>query len=180
MGNHRICGFPIFIDHEKYNRNQYIFNICFIFNQNTNTCSYEAVVKKLACDLRTLEVNLSFSHFNNIHLCDVHDIFKVESAFLSNEKLKKEVLPKILLQIITDLNDYGECIIEKVGNLEHSSIFLKLIKNHLDPKSVESYDVPVFSISFEDLEIDDWDLTTKRVINLSILFLLYLFNSIVP
>lgn len=90
---------------------------------------------------------------------------KVESALLSNEKLKKEVLPKILLQIITDLNEYGECIIEKVGNLEHSSIFLKLIKNHSDPKSIESYDVPVFSISYEDLEIDDWDLTTKRVNN---------------
>ncbi len=88
---------------------------------------------------------------------------KVESALLSNEKLKKEVLPNILLQIITDLNEYGECIIEKVGNLEHSSIFLKLIKNHSDPKSVESYDVPVFSISYQDLIIDDWDLTTKRV-----------------
>ena len=36
----------------------YIFNLCFIFDKNTNICSYEAIVKKLACDLRTLEVIL--------------------------------------------------------------------------------------------------------------------------
>jgi len=52
---YRVCGYPIYIDNiNKYKRNKYIFNICCIFNIHTNTCSYEALVKKLASDLRTL------------------------------------------------------------------------------------------------------------------------------
>jgi len=141
--NWKICGFPIYIEHQKYDRNQYIFNICFIFDQNTNTCSYEAVVKKLACDLRTLEV---------------------ESAFLSNDKMKTNDLPKILKQIQENLNATGECIIQKIANLEHSSIFLKLIKNHTDPQIVQSFDVPVFIVHNENFQIEDWDLTTQKIL----------------
>lgn len=138
-----MCGFPIYIEHQKYNRNIYIFNSCFIFDQNTNTCSYEAVVKKLACDLRTLEV---------------------ESAFLSTRQLKLH-LPKILEQIRNTLNTTEECIIQKIANLEHSAIFLKLIKNHVDPQQVQSFDVPVFIVNYEDFVIDDWDLTTQKIVS---------------
>lgn len=139
----KVCGFPIYIEHTKYKRNQYIFNICFIFDQNTNTCSYEAVVKKLACDLRTLEV---------------------ESGFLSNEKMKMQDLPKILNQVRENLNNNGECIIQKIANLEHSAIFLKLIKNHIDPQIVQSFDVPVFVIHNDSFQIEDWDLTTQKIL----------------
>lgn len=142
MDKFKICGFPIYIDHAKYNRNQYIFNICFVFDHTTNSCSYEAVIKKLACDLRTLEV---------------------ESAFLSTEKFKQH-LPKIMEQIQTSLNTTGECIIQKIANLEHSAMFLKIIKNHVDPQIVQSFDVPVFLIDPNEFEIDDWDLTTQKIV----------------
>lgn len=66
-------------------------------------------------------------------------------------------------QIQTDLNTKGECIIQKIANLEHSAMFLKLIKNHVDPQLVQSFDVPVFLINPNDFEIDDWDLTTQQV-----------------
>jgi hypothetical protein len=69
---------------------------------------------------------------------------EVESGFLSNEKMKMDDLPKILHQIRDSLNTNGECIIQKIANLEHSAIFLKLIKNHIDPQIVQSFDVPVF------------------------------------
>ena len=49
--------------------------------------------------------------------------------------------------------------------MEHSAIFLKLIKNHLDPQKVQNFDVPVFTINCEDFEIDDWDLTTKKIVS---------------
>jgi hypothetical protein len=143
VGVYRIVGFPIYIEHPKYKRNKYMFNSCFIFDQNTNTCSYEAVVKKLASDLKTLEV---------------------ESCFLSTEKTKKDDLPKLLRQIQLNLNTTDECIIQKIGNLEHSAIFLKQIKNHMDPQIVQSSDVPVFTINQHEFEIDDWDLTTKRIV----------------
>lgn len=140
---YRICGYPIYIDDYKYKRNKYIFNICCIFSIYTNTCSYEALVKKLACDLRVLEV---------------------ECGFLSTSGMK-EHLPKLLEQIHFNLNSSGECIIHKIANLDHSSMFLKLIKNHADPQIVHSYDVPVFIVDPNSFEIDDWDLTTKKVVN---------------
>lgn len=140
---YRICGYPIYIDNNKYNRNKYIFNICCIFSIHTNTCSYEALVKKLASDLRVLEV---------------------ECAFLSTLRMK-EHLPKLLEQIHSSLNSSGECIIQKIGNLDHSSMFLKLIKNHVDPQIVQSFDVPVFIVDPDSFEIDDWDLTTQKVVN---------------
>jgi nitrogen permease regulator 2-like protein len=139
---YRVCGYPIYIENNKYNRNQYIFNICCIFSIHTNTCSYEALVKKLASDLRILEV---------------------ECSFLSTFKMK-EHLPKLLEQIHSNLNSSGECIIQKIGNLDHSSMFLKLIKDHVDPQIVQSFDVPVFIVDPESFEIDDWDLTTKKVV----------------
>lgn len=143
VGKYRVCGFPIYIDHAKYHRNKYIFNISFIFNQDTNTCSYEALVKKLACDLKTLEV---------------------ECGFLSIDRMKAH-LPKLLEQIHSNLNSNGECIIQKIGNLEHSSLFLKLIKNHIDPKLAQSFDVPVFTINKDCFEIDDWDLATQKIVS---------------
>ena len=89
----------------------------------------------------------------------------MESAFLSTEKTKRDDLPKLLRQIHINLNTTDECIVQKIGNLEHSAIFLKLIKNHMDPQIVQSFDVPVFTINLEDFEIDDWDLTTKKIVS---------------
>ena len=81
---------------------------------------------------------------------------------MSSDKLKSH-LTKILEEIFFRLNSKGECIVAKIANLEHSAIFLKLIKNHSDPRVVQSYDVPVFTINYKDFEIDDWDLTTRKV-----------------
>lgn len=81
------------------------------------------------------------------------------------EKTKRDDLPKLLKQICLNLNTTDECIIQKIGNLEHSAIFLKLIKNHMDPQIVQSFDVPVFTVNYEEFEIDDWDLTTKKIVS---------------
>jgi len=75
----------------------------------------------------------------------------------------KAHLPKLLEQIHSNLNSSGECIIQKIGNLEHSSLFLKLIKNHQDPPLVHSFEVPVFTMNHDCFEIDDGDLTTQKV-----------------
>ena len=75
----------------------------------------------------------------------------------------KAHLPKLLEQIHSNLNSSGECIIQKIGNLEHSSLFLKLIKNHTDPQVVQSFEVPVFTMNLDCFEIDDWDLATQKV-----------------
>lgn len=44
-------------------------------------------------------------------------------------------------------------------------MFLKIIRNHIDPQQVQSFDVPVFLVNPCDFEIDDWDLTTQKIVS---------------
>jgi hypothetical protein len=69
----------------------------------------------------------------------------------------------LLEQIRTNLNQDGECVIQKLGNLEHSTLFLKLIQKHIDPQNVQSFDVPVFITNIGNFHVDEWDLTTNKV-----------------
>ena len=77
--------------------------------------------------------------------------------------MKMNDMPKILRQIREDLNTKGECIIQKIADLEHSAIFLKLILNHKDPQVVQSFDVPVFIVDMQYFQIEDWDYLTRIV-----------------
>lgn len=53
---HKIVGCPVHIDGERYERYFYIFNICFVFDCQANTSSYEKVLKKLVHYFTVLEV----------------------------------------------------------------------------------------------------------------------------
>ena len=53
---HKFVGCPIYIDNDKYKRNALIFNVCFTFDEDTNTAHYGPVVKKLADYMTQLEV----------------------------------------------------------------------------------------------------------------------------
>jgi hypothetical protein len=60
-GNYKVMGCPVVLhDHEKYRnlRNEFRFNLCFIFDDQAETTSYEAVVRKLSRVLEGLEVSL--------------------------------------------------------------------------------------------------------------------------
>ena len=36
----------------------------------------------------------------------------------------------------------------------------------MDPQIVQSFDVPVFIVNRDEFEIDDWDLTTRRIVSI--------------
>jgi hypothetical protein len=58
---YKVMGCPVVLhDHEKYRhfRNEFRFNLCFVFEQDAETSSYEAVVRKLSRVLEGLEVNI--------------------------------------------------------------------------------------------------------------------------
>lgn len=58
---HRIMGCPVLLNnHEKYRdlRNEFRFNLSFVFERDAETSSYEAVVRKLARVLEVLEVRM--------------------------------------------------------------------------------------------------------------------------
>ena len=85
---HKITGYPVRISGERYPRNFLIFNLCFVCDSDARTVQYELVVRKLAEHLVTLEV---------------------EQNFLSTES--RAELPKILSQVLTDLNSCGLCTV---------------------------------------------------------------------
>lgn len=58
--NYKVMGVPVCItDHVRYQliRNEYRFNLCFVFERDAETSSYEPIVQKMATVLEVLEVN---------------------------------------------------------------------------------------------------------------------------
>jgi len=135
---HKITGYPVRISDERYPRNFLIFNLCFVCDSDARTVQYELVVRKLAEHLVTLEV---------------------EQSLLSKESNRAE-LPKILNQILRDLNKSGLCTVT-VGS---STLHLKVSQVAAEPPLVYDYHVPVFTSKFSPLKQDYWDLTTKQVL----------------
>ncbi|KAL9934779.1 hypothetical protein V8E36_006554 [Tilletia maclaganii] len=88
--NYRILGFPVFLsDASKYARNDFRFNMCFVFDASADTRPYEPVVRKVARILTGLEES---------------------SAFLSNEKSSQRIYG-IIEQLYQDLNSYCESFV---------------------------------------------------------------------
>ncbi|KAK2142866.1 hypothetical protein LSH36_903g00084 [Paralvinella palmiformis] len=136
---HKIVGCPVYIENPKYDRNKLIFNLCFVFDCQTNTLRYESVVKKLAGYLTTLEN---------------------ESGFLSSEETKKQ-LPEILTKILEELNRCGVCLIPID---QSTAIHLKVTGDHLDPGQVHNHDVPIYEPRAK-YDISKWDMATQQYSN---------------
>lgn len=59
--SYKILGFPTLIeDNAKYQRNNFIFNLCFVFEGSSDVRAYEPVVRKCGRVLRDLEETKSF------------------------------------------------------------------------------------------------------------------------
>ena len=55
-----LIGFPCYITHERYTRNDFAFNLVFVFNSTDDVDCWKKVVKKTAGVLQTLEKELGF------------------------------------------------------------------------------------------------------------------------
>lgn len=98
------------IESQKYARNAYYFNLCFVCEANRRTVQYEPIVRKLS------EYLILMEHENN---------------FLSNEE-HKDRLQNLLAKVLTDLNERGVTIIVE----DETTIFLKLVNVPNDPPHV--------------------------------------------
>lgn len=59
--SYKVLGLPVLIEHaQKYERNHFIFNLCFVFDARTEIQAYEPIVHKCARSLRMLEEQDSF------------------------------------------------------------------------------------------------------------------------
>lgn len=57
---YRVMGFPCVLSGEggKYVRNEYMWNLCFVFEANCSLEAFEPVVRKCARILRSAEVSM--------------------------------------------------------------------------------------------------------------------------
>lgn len=143
LEDHKILGFPVKIDDNKYARNAFRFNLCFVCNSDTRTVQYEHVVTKFSEYLMAMEI---------------------ESGFLSSGNSSGKLTP-ILKRVLADLNTRGIIYpIIKLGECALTegpiSTHLKVCKIRSDPAPVLDHQVPIF---IKELPPHQWDLTTQQV-----------------
>ncbi|CAH4039044.1 GATOR complex protein NPRL2-like [Pieris brassicae] len=148
---HKIIGYPIRIENTRYERNMYIFNLCFVCDSWSKTVQYEPVVKKLGEYLVLMEE---------------------ETGFVSKGSSR---LPTLLAHLFHDLNTYHRATLAE-GD---TAVRLLVGRPRASPPPVHDHDVPVpvlraappsppptpTSSDEPHLEPDaDWDLTTAQLL----------------
>ncbi len=137
--DYKFIGCSVGIENAKYSRNAFLFNVCFVLDEDSCTSKYEALVKKLAAYLTTLEQ---------------------ETGFISQEETKQNI-PSVLNDILYGLNRKGECNIKINGS---NTIFLKLVQGLVHPPVVLDYHVPVFLWDKKEILASHWDLTAQQIL----------------
>ncbi|SCV69045.1 BQ2448_2065 [Microbotryum intermedium] len=141
----KILGFPIrIVDDNKYNskqsiynRNAFIFNVCFIFERDAELSVFEPVVRKVARTLRMLE----------------------ESSSLLSEPPPHFSMSNLLEQLYMDLNSFSEASI-RIGDFE---LELFLSPFYANPKPIKNSDVPLAVCALEQMKHPSWDVTLYKV-----------------
>lgn len=67
LGRHRILSFPCVIEDERYPRNQFIWNVAFVFDRASDLSAFEPVVRKCgrifrACEVRSFVQRVVLDH----------------------------------------------------------------------------------------------------------------------
>lgn len=173
-------GHPVcIIDEEKYKRNQFIFNFCFVLSKNVEFSSYEKIVRRVA------------------HLFQENE---EQDDFISNDDRTRESDSKveeggsrvlaICETIMENLNHYSECaiplgtftkaflnteetayshvgkaiLITSLNKDEKSTLHLRLIRNTPSTTSVKPWHVPISLLELSASANGDGDLTILRVV----------------
>ncbi|CAK9304195.1 unnamed protein product [Gordionus sp. m RMFG-2023] len=135
-----IIGHPLCLKNSKYDRNMFMFNVCFIIKRDMDIFPFEKVVKKLSNYLKR---------------------FELEDAYLSESK-NKLLFFTLLKDIRFKLNMYGMCSLS-LGN--GKMIHLKLnIENRLfNIHKINDYDVPIM-IENNKLYNMKFDLSMQQIL----------------
>ncbi|CDH51394.1 nitrogen permease regulator 2 [Lichtheimia corymbifera JMRC:FSU:9682] len=145
IDKYKVLGFPVAIrNHEKYEqiRNEFRFNLCFVFERDAETSSYEGVVSKLARVLEVLEIECNF----------LSEDAKPDS--------QTNAVQNIIEQLFEDLNSYCECQIPINAS---NTINLKLFPTYPNPPVVHDYQVPVSTVDLKQMITPNWDLTVQKI-----------------
>ena len=133
----KVCGFPRVINDNKYKRNQFMFNVCFVCHPWSRTVQFEPALKKLSQHLMSLEL---------------------ENQFLSNESNTPQ-LENLLSEVYKQLTETNHVIMQT----GHHMLNLKLTSCKTDPPVINDWDVPILCVDHSKAE-GQWDLTTAQVL----------------
>ncbi|GAA5888956.1 hypothetical protein JCM5296_002755 [Sporobolomyces johnsonii] len=141
----KILGLPIrIVDEDKYhhskavyNRNAFIFNVCFVFERDAELSVYEPVVWKTARQLGQME----------------------ESSSLLSSPPPSFSMANLLEQLYLDLNAYSETSI----SLLDTDLNLFLLPFYANPPDVKVWDVPIAVVALESMKSYSWDVTLFKV-----------------
>ncbi|KAK8865835.1 hypothetical protein IAR55_000983 [Kwoniella newhampshirensis] len=138
---YRVMGFPNVMTGEggRYMRNEYMWNLCFVFHASSSLEAFEPIVRKCARILRSAER---------------------DSSYLSAPKSDHTPLPAVLEQLFEDLNSYSETSIPLDG---FNTLELKLFPFYPNPPECEDWHVPIALVDLNALKDDNWDITAARV-----------------
>ncbi|GAA6001211.1 hypothetical protein JCM10207_007466 [Rhodosporidiobolus poonsookiae] len=141
----KILGLPVrIVDEEKYhgsksiyNRNAFIFNVCFVFERDAELSVFEPVVRKTGRTLRTME----------------------ESSSLLSNPPPGFSMANLLEQLYLDLNAYCETSVP----LLDLDLDLGLFPFYANPPDVKIWDVPIAVAPLESMKSYGWDVTLYKV-----------------
>ncbi|BGP46264.1 Nitrogen permease regulator 2 [Rhodotorula kratochvilovae] len=141
----KILGFPIrIVDEEKYhgskavyNRNAFIFNVCFVFERDAELSVYEPVARKTGRTLCAMEEQFSL-------------LSSPPPAFS---------MANLLEQLYLDLNAYFETSIPLID----TTLDLVLYPFYANPPEVRIWEVPIAVTDLEQMKSYSWDVTLYKL-----------------
>ncbi|KAF6833381.1 Nitrogen permease regulator 2-like protein [Colletotrichum plurivorum] len=150
-GKYAVLGFPVLIPHEKYQRNEFIFNFGLVLDADADQAPYEPVVRRLAVTFKEMEKQ-------NEYLSQEGSGSGNGAGPRGGDRRPIESLLEIVKE---DLNNYGECMIPVD---DANTINMKLFPHHANPPQVRGWHVPVAKMKFAEIVDPTWDLTMQKVV----------------
>ena len=167
----RVLGWPVSIEGEGYERNRFVFNVCFVVEEETEeeqdegaVRNWEGVVRKMAGFMRGLEVE------------GMGGVLRREEREVDERVARGEdegefegVVGRVLREVWEQVNRFGECCVwvsgTQVLNLRVEEKRKRKSGRDKEAKvrKVRAWDVPLFVRELPDQRGWTWDLVLEKV-----------------
>ncbi len=137
----KVLGFPVIIEDKQYERNQFIFNVCFVVYFWSRSAQFESAIRKLA---------------------DYLVILEKEHRFLSNEA-NDVAIRDALNALYREMNAKRYCKL----NINNYAIELRAVSQKTrPPKEIRDWDVPIVIVEYvaENFKMLKTDITTQQIL----------------
>lgn len=153
--SHRILGFPVSLEDEKYARNRFTFNICFVLSATENAEPWNSIVRKTAAFFTALEEEDGLLQAEEDHT-------GLKWAGEKGYPVKSVGLVFSLLeQVVRQLNAHEETCV-RVDEVRVLNLRLERPRGAIPPE-VREWDVPLLIRGPPAREEWTWDLVCERV-----------------